>query len=100
MVKTWIKAIIYAVVAVALAATTTTTVLQGKHLKDVRHQVAEQSRVIDSLLTIRHNLIDVELNVTDKSVAKIYGRYNTGTISMPHERVYKLVIDSSNVKIR
>lgn len=96
----WIKAIIYAVIAVTIATLVTTAALQGKHLKDCRVQVAEQSRVIDSLLTIRHNLIDVELNVTDKSVAKIYGRYNTGTISMPHERVYKLVIDSSNVKIR
>lgn len=100
MIKTWIKAIIYAVIAVALATTTTVAALQGRHLKDVRLQVAEQSRVIDSLLTIRHTFMDVELNVTDKSVAKIYGRHNHGTISMPQERVYKLVIDSTNVKIR
>lgn len=100
MLKSWIKMIVYAVVAVALAATTTLSVIQGRHLKDVRLHVAEQSRVIDSLLTIRRNFMDVELNVTDKSVAKIYGRYNTGTISMPHERVYKLVIDSTNIKIR
>lgn len=100
MIKTWIKVIIYAVIAVALATTTTVAALQGRHLKDVRLQVAEQSRVIDSLLTIRRTFMDVELNVTDKSVAKIYGRYNHGTISMPQERVYKLVIDSTNVKIR
>ena len=92
--------IIYAVVAVALATTSTIAAIQGRHLKDVRLHVDEQARVIDSLLTIRRNFMDVELNVTDKSVSKIYGRYNTGTISMPQERIYKLVIDSSNVKIR
>lgn len=100
MIKTWIKIAAYAVTAVTVATLGTTAGLQQRHLKDVRAQVAEQSRVIDSLLTIRRTFMDVELNVTDKSVAKIYGRYNTGTISMPQERVYKLVIDSSNVKIR
>lgn len=100
MIKKWIKVVLYVVASVALATSTTVATIQGRHLKDVRMHVSEQSRVIDSLLTIRRTFMDVELNVTDKSVAKIYGRYNTGTISMPQERVYKLVIDSTNVKIR
>ena len=100
MVKTWIKVIIYAVIAVALATTTTVAALQGRHLKDVRMQVSEQSRVIDSLLTIRHTFVDVELNVTDKSSNKIYGSHNKGSITMPQVRTYRLVIDSTNVKVR
>lgn len=100
MVKTWIKVIIYAVIAVALATTSTVAALQGRHLKDVRMQVSEQSRVIDSLLTIRHTFMDVELNVTDKSSNKIYGSHNKGSITMPQVRTYRLVIDSTNVKVR
>lgn len=98
--KKWIKVISYAVIAVALATTITVAALQGRHLKDVRMQVSEQSRVIDSLLTIRRTFMDVELNVTDKSSNKIYGSHNKGSITMPQVRTYRLVIDSTNVKVR
>lgn len=98
--KVWIKAVIYAVIAVAMTALSTTVALQGKHLKDVRNQVAEQSRVIDSLLTIERTYFEVQLYVTDKSKSKVFGSHNKGTITMPSERKYKLVIDSSNVKMR
>lgn len=77
-----------------------TTALQRKHLKDVRTQCAEQSRVIDSLLTLDRTYFEVQLYVTDKSVSKVYGSHNKGTITMPSERTYKLVIDSANVKMR
>lgn len=98
--KKWIKAILIAVTATALSVLATVTTLQARHLKDVRNQVAEQSRVIDSLLTIRHTYLDVDLNVTDKSTAKVYGSHNKGTISMPSVRTYRLEIDSVSFKIK
>ena len=98
--KVWIKAVIYAVIAVVMTALSTTAALQGKHLKDVRSQVAEQSRVIDSLLTIRRNYMNVDLHVTDKSISKVYGSYNKGTITMPSVRTYKLEIDSVSLKLK
>lgn len=96
----WIKAIIYGVIAVTIGTLSATTALQRKHLKDVRTQCAEQSRVIDSLLTLDRTYFEVQLYVTDKSVSKVYGSHNKGTITMPSERTYKLVIDSANVKMR
>lgn len=96
----WIRAIIYTVLAVALAILTTISVLQGRHLRDTRQQVQEQSRVIDSLLTIRRNYINVDLNVTDKSTSKLYGTYNKGSITFPQVRTYRLEIDSVGFKIR
>lgn len=98
--KVWIKTIIYAVIAVVITALSTTTALQGKHLKDCRSQVAEQSRVIDSLLAVKKTYFNVDLHVTDKSVSKVYGSHNKGTITMPSERTYKLVIDSMNIKMK
>ena len=95
-----IKIIIAAVVAVAMAATTTMATVQTKHVKDLRSQVKEQSRVIDSLLCIRHNYINVDLNVTDKSTSKLYGTYNKGTITFPQVRTYRLEIDSVGLKLR
>lgn len=96
----WIKAIIYAVIAVTIATLGTTAALQGKHLKDCRVQVAEQSKVIDSLLTLKRTYFNATLYVTDKSVAKVYGSHNKGSITMPQERTYRLEIDSANIKMR
>lgn len=96
----WIKTVIYAVLAVTISTLSVTTAMQSRHLKDVRNQVAEQSRVIDSLLTIRHNWMNVDLHVTDKSVSKVYGSYNRGSITMPSVRTYKLQIDSCSFKIK
>ena len=100
MIKTWIKIVIYAVLAVAISTLSATTALQARHLKDVRNQVTEQSRVIDSLLTIRHTYMNVDLHVTDKSTSKVYGSYNKGSITMPSVRTYKLEIDSASFKIK
>ena len=100
MIKTWIKIVIYAVLAVAISTLSATTALQARHLKDVRNQVKEQSVIIDSLLKVKKTYFNVDLHVTDKSVSKVYGSYNKGSITMPSERTYKLVIDSVNVKMR
>ena len=100
MMKTWIKTIVYAAIAVTITALSTTAALQGNHLRDARSQIKEQSVIIDSLLKVKKTYFNVDLHVTDKSVSKVYGSHNKGSITMPSERTYKLVIDSVNVKMR
>jgi hypothetical protein len=82
----------------ALAATA--AFLEHSHRKSLQHQVAEQSAVIDSLLSRNRPLLDVQLHVTDRSRNVIYGRYNRGTISMPQERRYILEVDSSTLVVK
>ncbi len=82
----------------ALAATA--AFLEYSHRKSLQRQVAEQSAVIDSLLSRDRPLLDVQLHVTDRSRNVIYGRYNKGTITMPQERKYILEVDSSTLVLR
>jgi len=99
MMKKWIW-IAWAVLLAVTAVATTTAALESNHRRSLSRQVKEQSAVIDSLLSRDRPLFDVKLFVTDKSVNKIYGRYNKGTISMPQERRYILEVDSMNMKIK
>lgn len=96
-----------AVEAAAIAALSFALSFSMQRGNDIRERCKEQSEVIvkqqatiDSLLRKRDTFIDVELNVTDKSRATIYGRYNKGTITIPQQRTYILEIDSTNVKIK
>lgn len=98
--KNWIKVIIVAVLAVALAALIAVATAQKKHLNSLKEQVTEQGVVIDSLLNRRMSVLDVKLNVTDKSRNIIYGKHNTGYIYQPQERRYILEVDSVNVSLR
>lgn len=98
--KTYIKIIIYAVLAILIAISVTLAVTTGKHNKSLRIQVEDQGRIIDSLLNRRMQVFDVQLYVTDKSKNIIYGRYNKGTISMPQERIYRLEIDSNSMVLK
>ena len=97
--KTWIKIAIVALLACAVAVMSTLYAESHKHVKTLKHQVAEQSTVIDSLLKRRMEYINAELYVTDKSRNVIYGRYNKGTITMPQERKYILEVDSIGIRI-
>ena len=97
--KTWIKILILAVLASAVCVMSVLYAESHKHVKTLKAQVTEQSAIIDSLLKRRMTLMDVDLYVTDKSVNKIYGRYNKGTITMPQERKYILEVDSVNMRI-
>ena len=99
MMKTWLKILIAAVLASAVCVMSVLYAESHKHVKTLKAQVTEQSAIIDSLLKRRMTLLDVELYVTDKSVNKIYGRYNKGTITMPQERKYILEVDSVNMRI-
>ena len=97
--KSWAKIIIYAITAIAISTLATTSILQARHNKSLKLQVKEQSRIIDSLLNRRMTVFDVKLNVTDKSVNKIYGRYNTGHIIMPSSKSYVLQLDSVSMNV-
>ena len=98
--KTWIKLIIYAVVAVAIATLTAVSIGQSKQIRNLKAQVNEQHMVIDSLLKRRMTVIDCSLHVTDKSKFAIYGRYNKGTINVPNDRTYTLQIDSTSISLK
>lgn len=98
--KTWIKLIIYAVVAVAIATLTAVSIGQSKQIRSLKAQVDEQHMVIDSLLKRRMTVIDCSLHVTDKSKFAIYGRYNKGTINVPNDRTYTLQIDSTSISLK
>lgn len=97
--KTYLKIIIYAAIAVAIATLLAVSISQGKHIKSLKIQVTEQSAVIDSLLKRRMTVFDVTLNVTDKSTNKIYGRYNKGSIIMPSNKSYVLELDSVSMNV-
>ena len=88
------KWIVWAVLAATAAVATTAAALEGNHRRSLEKQVKEQSAVIDSLLSRDRPLLDVKLYVTDRSRNIIYGRYNKGSIFMPQERRYILVVDS------
>lgn len=97
--KTYLKIIIYAAIAVVIATLLAVSITQGRHLKSLKIQVTEQSAVIDSLLKRRMTVFDVTLNVTDKSTNKIYGRYNKGSIIMPSNKSYVLELDSVSMNV-
>lgn len=98
--KKIIKWIAAGLLVASLAVCSVTIGLQSRRLDEQRERITEQSRVIDSLLTIRHSYLNVELNVTDKSTSKLYGTYNKGTITFPQVRTYRLEIDSMAVKMK
>ncbi len=88
------------ILAALAALAATAAFLEHSHRKSLQRQVAEQSAVIDSLLSRDRPLLDVQLHVTDRSRNVIYGRYNKGTITMPQERRYILEVDSSTLVLR
>lgn len=100
MKKVWVKIVIYAVLATAIISMGVMCVESQKHIVTLKNQVKRQNIVIDSLLARRMTVFDVQLTVTDKSRNVISGRYNKGSITMPQERIYKLTIDSSSIKIK
>ena len=98
--KMWIKAVaaaalvaVCAVLAVALAGS-------RQQARTLASQVAEQHQVIDSLLARRMTVMDIQMNVTDRSTSKVYGRYNKGTITLETAKRYILEIDSFKIKTR
>lgn len=101
--KKWIiiaAAIYFAATACTIAILSVQLNSSKKVCANLQERTEEQSRVIDSLLNRRMTVFDVQLNVQDKSKFTIYGRHNSGTINVPNERIYELVVDSVNMKIK
>lgn len=90
--------IVMAVLVLAAATAGSAAIAQHRHLKSLKKQVADQTVIIDSLLKRRMTVMDVRLNVTDKSRNTIYGRYNKGTITIPTQKTYLLELDSVSMK--
>lgn len=95
-----IKWIIYAALALVTAVSLTFGIAEGAHRRSLQKQLKAQSVIIDSLLCRPQALMDVKLYVTDRSVNKIYGRYNKGFITMPQERKYILEVDSIRTTLK
>lgn len=91
------------VALVLLSGIALLSVLYAKEVQYTQRLEATNERqgvIIDSLLNRKMQCLDVELWVTDKSHNVIHGRYNKGTITMPQERRYVLVIDSASTWLR
>jgi heme/copper-type cytochrome/quinol oxidase subunit 2 len=96
-----IKAIPYIIIAVLLCA----VVLQQVHIKSLKKHNNEQSLVIKAQATTIDELLkrktynfqfDCQLHVRDQSKITLYGRNNSGTMTVPAIRTYELKIDSTN----
>ncbi len=96
--KQYLKIILVAAAALVVAVAVTFAVATSSHNRTLRKEVSHQQTVIDSLLTLDRTFMTVQLCVTDRSVNRIYGRYNKGTILMPSAKTYLLQIDSATVK--
>lgn len=94
----WIKAIIYVVLAAIIGILTVAFILTQQQVKQQAERIERQDIVIDSLLARRMHVVDIHMQVTDKSKNNIYGRYNKGTIMIPTQKTYMLDIDSLNIK--
>lgn len=70
---------------------------QIKHLQNANK---EQKIIIDSLLARKSIVLDVKLQVQDKTRTTINGKGNSGTINVPSEKVYVLQIDSTSISVR
>lgn len=93
-----IKSIIYCIIAILLVSLITLTTCLSVSNARLQKQVEHQNAIIDSLLARRMKVMDVDLYVTDKSVNKVYGRYNKGQITMPSLKTYTLDIDSVSLQ--
>ena len=94
----WIRAIIYVVLVGIIGILTVGFVLTQKQTKVQLDRIEQQDKIIDSLLARRMHVVDIHMQVTDKSKNNIYGRYNKGTITIPTQKTYTLDIDSLNIK--
>lgn len=70
------------------------------HVRTLKKEIEHQNVIIDSLLARRMSVMDVQLDVTDKSKVYVFGRKNSGTINVPQQRTYKLLVDSTSVKLK
>ena len=98
--KTHIRIILYTAAFLMLAVSLTFAITTHQHCITLKKEVKNQQTIIDSLLVKPNAAIECNLYVTDRSINKINGRYNKGTITMPQERRYILSIDSSKISVK
>lgn len=98
MKATYIRLIIYIVLAFGITITSILYALTLKQNKVYAKRIERQDVVIDSLIARRMHVFDVKMTVTDKSKSVVYGKYNKGTITMPTEKIYILDFDTLQVK--
>lgn len=100
--KTYIKIILIAIVAVIITGLATGVALQHKTIKQNNKTIDFQRETIDSLLALppaESITLEVMLEVTDKSKLTVNGKGNSGTINIPQERHYVVEIDSVSMGI-
>mgnify|MGYP004442477343 CR=1 FL=1 len=66
-------------------------------VKDLNKRIDEQADTITYLTENPSQTVELTLNLTDKSRIEVNGKNNQGTISVPTDRVYELVVDSLKV---
>lgn len=98
--KAYIKIIILAFLSIVISTLLVFSICLKNHNLSLKKQIAQQDIIIDSLLSLDRSSVSIDLYVTDKSVNKIYGRYNKGTIQMPSTKTYLLEVDSSDFKMK
>ena len=89
-----VKDVVFVAVIVILSVAVSGLI---KHNATLKSQVKSQSEIIDSLLNRKEIVVNVSLNVTDKSTHKIQGKKNSGTINMPQENTYTIKLDSGTI---
>lgn len=100
--KTYIKIILIAIVAVTITGLATGVALQYKTIRQNDKTIEFQRETIDSLLALppaESVTLEVELHVTDKSKIDVNGKGNSGTINVPTDRKYFIEIDSTSLGI-
>lgn len=100
--KTYIKIILIAIVAVTITGLATGVALQHKTIRQNDKTIEFQRETIDSLLALppaESITLEVSLEVTDKSKLTVNGKGNSGTINIPQERHYVVEIDSTSLGI-
>lgn len=94
------KIAIVIVMALAIGISAALLSESRSHVRTLKKEVEQQSVIIDSLLSRRMSVMDIQLVVTDRSKVYVFGRKNSGTINVPQERTYRLLVDSTSVKLK
>jgi hypothetical protein len=93
----------YWIIGILAAALTTACVgwgLTAKNARNLKQQTVQQTKIIDSLLQRRMNVFDVQMNVNDYTKTTVYGKKQSGNITIPAVKEYRLILDSCSFKLK
>ena len=74
--------------------------LTAKNARNLKQQTVQQTEIIDSLLKRRMNVFDVKMNVTDNTKTTVYGKKQSGNITIPAVKEYRLILDSCSFHVK